>query len=215
MTMKMMMLTSCTPRRASKWETWPAVLHSALRTASASSGRTTRGIIRVFHFLPFASHPECPSAGWRPPTRERVHPQRDLCQDRKLVELQVIYTSHWNIYKYIPFGTHSKRSYWIIKEFFPNSRPPTPPPCWDKFPKSPISLVHTLLSCRCLTRRAWNRSRKWGDDIAELPQRLSKRASSEEDHPSCKGQSHQHSFHRSSPLYLLWFCLKYFSKIFL
>ena len=55
--------TTCTRGRASRLETGLGVLPSALRTASASSGPTTRGIIRVFHFLPFASNPECPSAG--------------------------------------------------------------------------------------------------------------------------------------------------------
>ena len=35
--------TTCTQRRASRLETWPGVLPSALRTASASSGLTIQG----------------------------------------------------------------------------------------------------------------------------------------------------------------------------
>ena len=49
----MIILTTCSPQRASKLETWPDVLHAALRTANASSGLTTRGEEQVFDFLLF------------------------------------------------------------------------------------------------------------------------------------------------------------------
>ena len=43
--------TTCTRRRASRLETWPGMLHSALRTASASSGLTIQGRTSLSFFF--------------------------------------------------------------------------------------------------------------------------------------------------------------------